>query len=55
MAMENFLTHKQAVALENRTDADIREQYREMERRSAALQARLGYEPDLEDWEEYEN
>ena len=29
-------------------------QYREMERRSAALQAKLGFVPDIEDWEEYE-
>ena len=54
MATENFLTHEQAVALENRTDAEIRAQYREMERRSAALPAKLGFVPDIEDWEEYD-
>ena len=55
MATENFLTHAQAIALENRTDADIRNQYRNMERRAKALQQKLGFVPDLEDWEEYED
>ena len=54
MATPHFQTERELVALANMTDADIRAQYREMDSRASALQARLGFVPDIEDWEEYE-
>lgn len=54
MATPHFQTERELIALQNMTDADIREQDRDMRRRAAALQAKLGFVPDIEDWEEYE-
>ncbi len=54
MATPHFQTERELIALQNMTDADIRAKYRDMERRTAALQAKLGFVPDIEDWEEYE-
>ena len=54
MATPHFQTERELVALANMTDADIRAEYRNMERRAAALQAKLGFVPDLDDWEEFE-
>lgn len=49
MASENM-----EIKLDGWTDEEIRAYYRDMERRAAALQEKLGFVPDLEDWEEYE-
>ena len=54
MATPHFTTERELIILANRTDEDIRREYENMERRAKALQDKLGYVPDIEDWEEYE-
>ena len=47
-------TEKQDWKLNGWTEEEIRAYYREMERRTKEFQEKLGFIPDLEDWEEYE-